>query len=154
MNWPSTAREALLAEALGDLAQLLERADALPPVLNESRRALVESQARLAEQLAAFDAHVIALAHTVKMRAVQHILARTEEAAQRSVDTQSRAMTDAAQALFKAQLEPTLQRLAMPLKNLVQRLDRPWEQWLTHAATAAVASAATWVLALYVVLPR
>lgn len=153
MNRPTTAREALLAEALGDLAELLDRAEALPPALHESRQALVESQARLSEQLAAFDAHVIALSNTVKTQAVKHILTRTEEAARRSAEAQTRAMADAAQALFKEQLEPTLQQLAMPLRNLVQRLDRPWEQWLTYAATAAVASAATWVLALYV-LPR
>ena len=35
-------------------------------------------------------------------------------------------------------IEPALQRLAMPLPCLVQKGGRPWEQWLTHAATAAV----------------
>ena len=35
------------------------------------------------------------------------------------------------------------------LQQLVQRVDRPWEQWLTHAATAVVASAATLASAAY-----
>jgi hypothetical protein len=42
---------------------------------------------------------------------------------------------------------------AMPLQRLVQKVDRPWQQWLTHAATAAVASVATWALAAYLWSP-
>jgi hypothetical protein len=92
---------------------------------------------------------MVAITERVKRQAVKHILVRTDEAARRSVDTQTRAMAEAAQTLFKAEIGPALQRLAMPLQRLVQRVDRPWQQWLTHAATAAVASAATWALAVY-----
>jgi hypothetical protein len=150
VNRPGTAREALIAEAIGDLAHLLDRAEALQPALLESSRALVEARAQLADQLAAFEAHVADLAEKAKVQAVKHILARTDEAARRSMDAQTRAMAEAAQTLFKAEIGPALQRLAMPLQHLVQRVDRPWEQWLTHAATAAVASAVTWALAAYV----
>jgi hypothetical protein len=149
VNQPGTAREALLAEAIGVLARLLDRAEALQPAMLESRQSLVEAHAQLADQLAAFESHLTVLTETAKVLAVKHILARTEEAARRSVDVQSRAMTEAAQTLFKAQIEPALQRLAWPLQQLVQRVDRPWEQWLTHAATAAMACAASWVLAAY-----
>jgi hypothetical protein len=149
VNHPGTAREALLAEAIGDLARLLDRAEALQPAMLESRQSLVEAHAQLTGQLAAFDAHITALAEKAKVQAVKHILARTEEAARRSVDAQTRAMTEAAQTLFRAQIEPALQRLSWPLQQLVQRVDRPREQWLTHAATAAAACAATWMLAAY-----
>jgi hypothetical protein len=149
MDRPGTAREALIAEVIGDLARLLDRAEALQPVMLESSQALVEARAQLADQLAAFETHVAALTEKVKVQAVKHILVRTDEAARRSVDTQTRAMAEAAQRLFKAEIDPALQRLAMPLQRLVQRVDRPWQQWLTHAATAAVASAATWALAAY-----
>jgi hypothetical protein len=149
VNHPGTAREALLAEAIGDLARLLDRTEALQPAMLESHHSLVEAHGLLADQLAAFDAHITALAEKAKVQTVKHILARTEEAARRSVDAQTRAMTEAAQTLFKAQIDPALQRLAWPLQQLVQRLDRPWEQWLTHAATAAVACVATLALAAY-----
>jgi hypothetical protein len=149
VNQPGTAREALLAEAIGDLARLLDRAEALQPAMLESRQSLVDAHTQLADQLAAFESHLTTLTEKAKVLAVKHILARTDEAARRSVDAQSRAMADAAQALFKTQIEPALQRLAWPLQQLVQRVDRPWEQWLTHAATAVVASAATLASAAY-----
>lgn len=144
MNQPGTAREALIAEAIGDLMRLLDRAEALQPAMAESRQALVDAHAQLANQLAVFEAQVAGLTDKAKVQVVKHIIARTDESARRSVDAQTRAMAEAAQALFKAEIHPALQRLAMPLQQLVQRVDRPWEQWLTHAATAAVASAVTW----------
>ena len=74
---------------------------------------------------------------------------RTDEVARRSLEAQTRAMAETAQALFKTEVEPAQQRLAMPPRRLAKRLDHPWEVWLTHAATAAVASAITRVLATY-----
>jgi hypothetical protein len=146
---PGTAREALIAEAIGDLARLLDRVEALQPAMLEASRALVGAQARLADQLDAIEDRMGAITDRVKVQAVKHILVRTDEAARRSVDTQTRAMAEAAQTLFKVEVEPALQGLAMPLQRLVQKVDRPWEQWLTHAATAGVASVATWALAAY-----
>lgn len=150
MNGTGTAREALIAEAIGDVARLLDRAEALQPAMIESRQALVEAQTQLADQLADFEARVSAITEKAKAQAVKHILVRTDEAGRRSVDAQTRAMAEAAQTLFKAEIDPTLQRLAMPLQRLVQKVDHPWEQWLTHAATAAVASTVTWALTAHV----
>ena len=131
------------------LSRLLDRVEALQPAMTEARQALVEVQARLADRLDAMEDRMVAITERVKVQAVKHILVRTDEAARRSVDTQTRAMAEAAQTLFKAEIDPALRRLAMPLQRLVQKVDRPWEQWLTHAATAAVASVATWALAAY-----
>ena len=149
MSHPGTAREVLIAEAIGDLARLLDRAEALQPAMLESRQALIEARAQLADQLAGFEAHVAALTEKAKVQAVKHILARTDEVARRSVEVQTRTMSEAAQALFKAEIDPALQRFAAPLRQWVERVDRPWEHWLTHAATAAVASAGTWMLAAW-----
>ena len=149
MSHPGTVREVLIAEAIGDLATLLDRAEALQAAMLESSQALIEARSQLADQLAGFEAHVAALTENAKVQAVKHILARTEEAARRSVQAQTRAMSEAAQALFKAEIDPALRRFAAPLRQWVERVDRPWEHWLTHAATAAVASAGTWMLAAW-----
>jgi hypothetical protein len=85
---PGTAREALIAEAIGDVARLLDRAKALQPLMLESSRALVDDRAG-----------------------------------------------------------PATARHAAAVPGAEG--GRPWEQWLTHAATAAVASAATCALAAY-----
>jgi len=142
MTHPNTTREALIVEALGEAAKLIRQVEALAPALDESRQALADADSGLAGQLAAFEAHVLALTEKSKVVAVKHILARTEEAARRSADLQSRAMADAARVAFGAELGAALQRL----KSLHQGPERRWEWWLTHAAAAATASAGTLML--------
>jgi hypothetical protein len=144
MTHPSTTREALIVEALGEAEKLIRQVEALAPALDQSRQALADAHSGLAGQLAAFDAQVVALAEKAKVQAVKHILARTDEAARRSIELQSRAMADAARVAFGADLGAAMQRL----QSLHERPGRRWEQWLTHAAAAATASAATWTLAV------
>lgn len=144
MMHPSTTREALIVEALGDAAKLIRQVEALTPALDQSRQALADAHSGLAGQLAAFETQVTALTDKAKVQAVKHILARTDEAARRSIELQSQAMADAARVAFGADLGATLQRL----QSLHERPGRRWEQWLTHAAAAATASAATWTLAV------
>lgn len=148
MTHPSTTREALIVEALGEAAKLLRQVEALAPALDESRQALADAHSGLAGQLTAFEAQVLALTEKAKVQAVKHILARTDEAARRSIDLQSRAMADAARVAFGAELAATVQRVQSALQQRHERPERRWEQWLTHAATAATASAATWTLAV------
>jgi hypothetical protein len=148
MMYPSTAREAILVEALGEAAKVFRQGEALVPALDAARQALEEAHSGLAGQLAAFDAHVIALAEKTKVQAVKHILARTDEATHRSVELQARAMADAARVAFGGEIGAALQRLQPAEQKRTERPERPWEPWLTHAAAAAVGSAATWILAL------
>jgi hypothetical protein len=144
MTHPSTTREALIVEALGEAEKLIRQVEALAPALDQSRQALADAHSGLAGQLTAFEAQVLALTEKAKVQAVKHILARTDEAARRSIELQSRAMADAARVAFGADLGAAMQRL----QSLHERPGRRWEQWLTHAAAAATASAATWTLAV------
>lgn len=144
MNSPNTTREALIVEALGEAAKLIRQVEALAPALDQSRQALADAHSGLAGQLAVFQAQVLALTEKAKVVAVKHILARTEEAARQSADLQSRAMADAARVAFGAELGAAIQRL----QSLSERPQHRWEAWLTHAAAAATASAATWALAI------
>lgn len=144
MTQPSTTREALIVEALDEAAKLIRQVEALAPALDESRQALADAHSALAVQLAAFEREVAGLTEKAKVQAVKHILARSDEAAKRSIELQSRAMADAARVAFGADLGAALQRL----QSLHERPRRRWEPWLTHAAAAATASAATWTLAV------
>jgi hypothetical protein len=144
MKPPSTTREALIVEALGEAAKLIRQVEALAPTMDRSRQALADAHSGLAGQLAAFEAQVLALTEKAKVQAVKHILARTDEATRRSIELQSRAMADAARVAFCADLGATMQRL----QSLHERPGHRWEHWLTHAAAAATASAATWTLTI------
>lgn len=144
MTHPSTTREMLIVEALGEAAKLIRQVEALAPALDRSRQALADAHSGLSGQLAEFETQVLALTEKAKVVAVKHVLTRTEEAARQSADLQSRAMADAARVAFGADLGATLQRL----QSLHVRPGPRWEPWLTHAAAAATASAATWTLAI------
>ena len=143
MTHPSTTREALLAEALGEAAKLIRQVEAMAPALDRSRQALVDAHRGLAGQLAAFEAQVTTLTGKAKVQAVTHIAARTDEAARRSIDLQARAMTEAARVAFGAEVGASLQRLHSSIQRLLERPGRAWEPWLTHAAAAATGSAVT-----------
>lgn len=144
MSSPNTTREALIVEALGEAAKLIRQVEALAPALDQSRQALADAHSGLSGQLTTFEAQVLALTERAKVVAVKHILTRTEEAARQTADLQSRAMADAARVAFGGDLGATLQRL----QSLHTRPGPRWEPWLTHAAAAATASAATWTLAI------
>ena len=153
MKPASTTREALIVEALGDAAKLIRQVEALAPALDESRQALADAHCALAGQLAAFETQILALSEKAKVQTVKHILARTDEAARQSVDLQARAMADAARVAFGAELGATMQRLQSALQARLERPERRWEPWLTHAAAAATASTATWVLVVILWAP-
>lgn len=148
MTHPSTTREALIAEALDDAAKLLRQVEALAPALDQARQALADAHSGLAGQLAAFEAQVTALTERAKVQAVAHVLARTDEAARRSIEFQARAMADAARVALGAELGATLQRLQAAAQPRPDAPRRRWEPWLTHAAAAATASAVTWTVAI------
>lgn len=152
MNGTSSAREALIAETLGEMAALLDRVEAVAPALDASRLALINASTELAGQVTAFESRMAGITENAKMQAVKHIARRTEEITRVSAEAQTRAMEEAARMLFRTEVGPALQRVAMPLQHLADLAHRgahPWQHWLTHAATAAAASAVTWALAAW-----
>ena len=152
MNSTSSAREALIAETLGEMAALLDRVEAVAPALDASRLALINASTELAGQVTAFESRMAGITENAKMQAVKHIARRTDESARVSAEAQTRAMEEAARMLFRTEVGPALQRVAMPLQHLADLAHRgahPWQHWLTHVATAVAASAATWALAAW-----
>ena len=152
MNGTSSAREALIAETLGEMAALLDRVEAVAPALDASRLALINASTELAGQVTAFESRMAGITENAKMQAVKHIARRTDEITRVSAEAQTRAMEEAARMLFKTEVGPALQRVAMPLQHLADLAHRgahPWQHWLTHAATAAASSASTWALAAW-----
>ena len=140
MTPPSTARDALMIEALGDMASLMDRVEASKAALDQTRLGLVKANTELAARAAAFEARMAAITENAKTIAVEHIARRTGEIAHRSNRDQVQAMTEAARILFNAELGPTLNGLVSSLRPLIKRFDQPWQAWLMHGATAAVSS--------------
>jgi hypothetical protein len=149
MTEPTTAREALIVEAVGEAARLIRHVEAFAPALDEMCQALRQADTQLRDTLAGFESRMAAITENAKTRTVQHLAARVDEATRRSIEQQSRAMADAARLAFGAELGATVQRFQSALQRLSGRPQLRWEPWLTHLAAATAASAATWALALH-----
>lgn len=145
MNAPSTAREALIAELMGELSTMLDRADALLPALNATCDAVTRASAELDGRAAQAEARLASLTEAAQAHAVRHIAQRTQELARRSAEAQAKAMQLAAHAAFSAELAPALGQL--------QRALRVGKLWWAHAATALSSSLITLALTLYFLTP-
>ena len=147
-----TAREQLMAVAIGQLGELLDRLDALAPKLDASQLALRLVSAELSEQVTAYAKRMADITENAKVQTVKHIARRADEMARGTVDTQTRAMEEAARVVFRNEVGPALQRVTLPLQDvaaLARKGARPWEGWLLHAATAVLASAISWAMAAW-----
>ena len=144
MSEPTTAREALIVEALGEVALLLDRVDSVTSSMEIGRLGLANASAELDSRLKAFEAGTAAVARQVQAKAIEHIVRRTAKATTDAIELQTRAMTAAARLAFSAEVDSNLARLTRSLQQVLHRVDRPWDLWLTHAATAAVSAAFTW----------
>ena len=152
MNDLVTAREELMAVAIGQLGELLDRMDTLAPKLDASQLALTLVSSELAEQVAAYETRMADITENAKLQAVKHIARRADEMARGTVEAQTRAMAEAARVVFRNEVGPALQRVALPLQEvaaLAHRGSRPWEGWLLHAATAVLSSAISWGMAAW-----
>ena len=147
-----TVREELMAVAIGQLGELLDRLDTLAPRLDASQLALMVVSSELSEQVTAYEKRMTDITENAKLQAVKHIARRADEVARVTVDTQTRAMEEAARVVFHKEVGPALQRVTLPLQDvaaLARKGARPWEGWLLHAATAVLASAISWAMAAW-----
>lgn len=140
------AREALLTEAIGETANLIESVERLAPELREIGREIAQAKTGLRDSFSSFETQVMSLCEKAKVQTVKHMLARTDEATRRSIELQSRAIADAARVAFGAEVGAALQglRSALHEKSKLQ-----WEGWITHAAAFVAGAAAAWMLALF-----
>ena len=148
----TTAREELMAVAIGQLGELLDRMDTLAPNLDASRMELLITSTDLAKKVEAYSKRMDEITENAKVQTVKHIARRADEMARGTVDTQTRAMEEAARVVFRNEIGPTLQRVTLPLQEVVamaRKGARPWEGWLLHAATAVLSSAISWGMAAW-----
>lgn len=141
-----------MALAIGDLGTLLDRFEKLAPQLEASRMELLSTSTELAERVEAYSKRMDEITQNAKLQAVKHIARRADEMARGTVDTQTRAMEEAARVVFRNEIGPTLQRVTLPLQEVVamaRKGARPWEGWLLHAATAVLSSAISWGMAAW-----
>lgn len=150
---PSTAREALIIEAIGEVARLIRQVEDLAPDMQETCQALHRADAHLHKHLAGFEARMAAISEHAKTQTVQHLETRMNATAQQFAARLCGALADAAQQAFQDQVGATvkrqqyvLQELEALLRGLKQQRAERWVPWATHTATALLTALLTSLL--------
>lgn len=138
MNRTSTAKEALIAEALGDLATLLDRVEAVVPHVDESRKALILTGEVLSRKIANIEPEMKEFTGRAKQETAKYLDRYLSEAARNARDTQTAAMQEAAREMFKKEVNPVVRQVLAHLQHIAMQRDRLFEQSLTHAFTFTV----------------
>lgn len=148
MNGTSTAREALIAEALGDLALLLDRLEKVGPKVDETRQALQKSSDSISREIARFAPDMQAFTLHAKLETEKYVNRHVEAAIVSAREEQLRVMQEGARDLFKKEVDPVVRQVSAQLHRLAQLAQprpNPWMPWLTHGAAFATGTAMTWL---------
>ncbi|MDR7267838.1 uncharacterized protein (DUF885 family) [Pelomonas saccharophila] len=149
----SSAREALIAEALGDVGALLDRVEMVSAALQDTCQAVVQASADLKAETATANRSAALVMENATTQALRHMARRSDEIARAAAETETRAMEAAARKLFKDELAPAFNRLARSLGGRAET-PKPFRgSPAAHAVTAIAASAATWTLAVFLLTP-
>ena len=154
MERPSNIREALLADALGDLHKLLNRADKLVPSIDEARKAIDDGRKALEESRMAMvttvrgmtaeveevKRQVVAEAEDTKKATLRYLGDNTKRLVAELVVMQTKAMSDTARSLVEKEVGPKLRDLAARLEKQADRANDPWRDWLAHACTGVLSA--------------
>ena len=146
----ASAREALIAELIGQLDQLVDRVEALPETLDNAREEMKQARLDLHCEIDPLKHEMAAAIRQSKDIAVKDIQVATYDFAADSIERQIAAMTKVARAIVEEKIDPSIKTLAGSLAELADRIDKQWRwSWLTHAAAVLATASITSVAMLY-----
>ena len=148
MSGPSNAREALIAELVGEVSALLDRVDTLVPAINAACDAAIRAGAALESSAGQAERRIAAFTEAAKAHAVEHIAKRTNELARSAGEAQLVGMRKMACEVARTELATAFQQM---LRQHLQQANcqRAGSGWWTYAITALCAAALGAVLAAY-----
>lgn len=142
MSDPTTGREALVAELIGDVATLLNKVDKLAPALKTACAEIVGASAGLQDHAEKTNESIVAMAEAAKVAVVKHIARQADQIARSAAEQRTRAAEIAIREILRAELTSAVHRLE-------QAASIKAGHWWTYLATAAAASLATAAVMLW-----
>lgn len=144
MNAPRTAREALIAEMLGDLDALLARIESLPALVAGAEERLSGTAAALDTAGDKYRMAVTAFNEQAKADLSEYFDRKAVEVASRTVEDQNAAMQEAARMAFRSEASDKAASLGLVLGEAAKEFRLSMRSRLVeHAITALVASGFT-----------
>lgn len=144
MNAPRTAREALIAEMLGDLDALLARIEALPALVTSAEERLSGTAAALDAAGDKYRMAVTAFNEQAKADLSEYFDRKAVEVSSRTVEDQRAAMQEAARMAFRSEASDKAESLGLVLGEAAKEFRLSMRPRLVeHAITALVASGFT-----------
>lgn len=141
-------REALIAEALGDIAELLERLEAISPALASTSEAVISAADSLTAKSADAESRFTAFTQHAVTHLSKHLAHRADELARAAVEIEAQALHATGKKILQEELGPPVQRLVRALNETTHRRLH-WPSVAVGAVTAMVASAVAWTCATY-----
>lgn len=105
MGRASDTREVLIAEALGDFVELLDRIEAVTPKLETSGSRLEATADRLLGNIEPFQKRIVERALEVQNQAVTHIAEQANLVMRKTAIEQTAAMQESARQIFKDEVD-------------------------------------------------
>lgn len=149
----TAAREALIAEALGDMVQVIDRLEKLLPAMEKSEQKMTAAGARLSAHVSSLEARMEEVTGVTKTHVVQYVKQQTAEAAQRAQQSMLGEMRQALVASFETEAQKVALRLIEPLLQQRGHFEHDARYWTMHAGICLGASSLLWML-LALLFPR
>lgn len=143
MNRSTTAREALVAELIGDLTRLIMRAESFATTLDNAKEELRNAAYLLDSRMEPFRHALAAEIGKTKDIAVKTFIHQTNQIAEIEQTKQTQAMAEAARAVVEKEVMLPLREFAAVLQKLINETSHPWAVWSAHALTAIIAALAS-----------
>lgn len=144
MTGPRTAREALIAEMLGELDALLARVEALPAQVAGAEGKVAASVAALDEAGDRYRMAVTAFTEQAKVELTEYMQRKAGEVAARTVVEQRAAIQEIAVRAFQTETMERAAGLGAALTEAAREFRRSrWARLMEHAMTALIAASFT-----------
>jgi len=147
MTGPRTAREALIAELLGDVDGLLARVEALPAMVAAAEDKMTGTAKALEDAGDKYRLAVTAFTEQAKADLSEYLDMKTGQAglvAAKTVEEQRAALQEAARLAFRSEASDKAASLGVVLSEAAKDFRRSmWTRMIEHAVTALIASGFT-----------
>ena len=144
MNSPRTAREALIAEMLGDLDTLIARVEALPALVATAEERLTSTVTALDNAGDKYRMAITAFTEQAKTELAEYLDRKTIEVSSKTVEEQRAAIQEAARVVFRSEASDKAANLGLVLGEAAKEFRRSmWSRLMEHAITALISSGFT-----------